>query len=97
MFSGNFDCINRCVSIYFPSLPNILPCKSQPEVQRGGASQRCWEEYKASKGMSACTLQTSKYWIIKCWVSGGGGGGGRAASSFQPVDWADPSARSWPV
>lgn len=23
--------------------------------------------------MSACTLQTSKYWIIKCWVSGGEG------------------------
>lgn len=91
--SVNFDCIDRCALIYFPSSRNIFPCKSQSEIRR--TSQWCWDEYKASKGMSACTLQTSKYWIIKCRV--GGGGGGLAASSFQPVDWADQSAHFWPV
>lgn len=67
ILSVNFDCTDRCALIYFPSPQNVFPSKSQSEILR--TLQRCWDDYKASKGMSACTLQTSKYWIIKCRVS----------------------------
>lgn len=52
ILSVNFEYIVRCALIYFLSSQNNFP-------------GHCSSVDKTSKGMSACTSRTSKYWIIK--------------------------------